>query len=84
MEKYLARVTVMPQREILDPQGKAVQQALNHIGIEQIDNVRIGKNIEFEIQAESLELAKLKVDEAAKSLLANPIMEFYHLDVQTI
>lgn len=83
MTTYKARVTVMPHTEILDPQGKAVEQALFQMGIESADKVRIGKNIEFSITASSKAEAEKQVDHAAKSLLSNPIMEFYEFKIES-
>lgn len=83
MTTFKAKVTVMPHTEILDPQGKAVEQALNQMGIESVDKVRIGKNIEFRIEAASKEDAEKQVDHAAKSLLSNPIMEFYEIKIES-
>lgn len=75
--KYIAEINVMPQKEILDPQGKAVMLGLNNLGIEHVQDVRIGKHITLELDAESESLAKEKVEMACKKLLANLIMEDY-------
>lgn len=73
----------MPHSEILDPQGKAVEQAMVHLGIESVSNVRIGKNIEFSMRANSKEEAEKLVNHAAKSLLSNPIMEFFKMEIES-
>lgn len=73
----------MPHSEILDPQGKAVEQAMVHLGIESVSNVRIGKNIEFSMRANSKEEAEELVNHAAKSLLSNPIMEFFKMEIES-
>ena len=75
--KYIAQIDVMPQKEILDPQGKAVKLGLNNLGMATIDNVRIGKHITLEVEADTKELAENQVDTACKKLLANLIMEEY-------
>ena len=75
--KYIAEINVMPQREILDPQGKAVKLGLHNLGIDQVQEVRIGKHITLELDAENEQLAKEKVELACKKLLANLIMENY-------
>lgn len=84
MNKYKAFVKVMPQREILDPQGKAVEQALNQMGLNHVADLRIGKNIEFELMAENQEAAMVVVREAAGKLLANPIMESFELKIEAM
>ncbi len=77
MKKFQAEIDVMPKKEILDPQGKAVTGSMKNLGLAEIQNVRIGKHISLEIEADSTETAHLKVDQACKSLLANLIMESY-------
>ena len=75
--KFVAQITVMPQKEILDPQGKAVKLGLHNLGIDNIENVRIGKSITLEIDAENQTIAEENVATACKKLLANVIMEEY-------
>jgi len=75
--KYIAEINVMPQKEILDPQGKAVKLGLSNLGIDLVQEVRIGKHITLELEAENEALAKEKVETACKRLLANLIMEDY-------
>lgn len=77
MTKFQAEIEVMPKKEILDPQGKAVTGSMKNLGLAEIHNVRIGKHITLEIEAENAETASAKVDQACKSLLANLIMESY-------
>ena len=76
--KFLAEIDVMPLKALLDPQGRAVTGVLKNIGLAELENVRIGKHITVEVDAESEENAKQKVEEACKKLLANPIMESFH------
>ena len=75
--KFIAQIDVMPQKEILDPQGKAVKLGLNNLGMATIDNVRIGKHISLEVEADTKEAAERQIDTACKKLLANLIMEEY-------
>ncbi|QXV67375.1 phosphoribosylformylglycinamidine synthase subunit PurS [Mucilaginibacter achroorhodeus] len=77
MKTFLAEIDVMPKKEILDPQGKAVTGSMKNLGLSEIQNVRIGKHISLEIEADSEATANAKVDEACKNLLANLIMESY-------
>jgi phosphoribosylformylglycinamidine synthase PurS subunit len=84
MTKFLAEIDVMPKKEILDPQGKAVTGSMKNLGLSEIHNIRIGKHISLEIDADSEEIATAKVDEACKNLLANLIMESYSFKLQVI
>jgi phosphoribosylformylglycinamidine synthase len=82
--KFIAEIDVMPLKEILDPQGKAVTGSMKNLGLSEIKNVRIGKHITLEISADSEELAREKVDLACKKLLANLIMESYEFTLEAI
>jgi len=84
MTKFQAEIDVMPKKEILDPQGKAVSGSMKNLGLSEIDNIRIGKHITLEIDAENAEVAHDKVDQACKSLLANLIMESYTFEIKAI
>ncbi|OOQ56878.1 phosphoribosylformylglycinamidine synthase subunit PurS [Mucilaginibacter pedocola] len=84
MKKFLAEIDVMPKKEILDPQGKAVTGSMKNLGLAEIQNVRIGKHVSLEIEAESTEAASEKVDQACKSLLANLIMESYTFKLEEV
>jgi len=79
--KYIAEIDVMPLKALLDPQGKAVGHGLRNMGLSEIENVRIGKHITLEVQANDKEAAHQKVDSACKKLLSNPIMESYHFSL---
>lgn len=81
--KYLAEIDIMPQKEILDPQGKAVKLGLHNLNMDTIDNVRIGKHIRLEVEAESEAQARETVDAACRQLLANLIMEEYIITLKT-
>lgn len=84
MTKFLAEIDVMPKKEILDPQGKAVTGSMKNLGLTEIHNVRIGKHISLEIEATTEENAREKVEQACKSLLANLIMESYSFKIEKI
>ena len=79
--KYTIEVTVMPLKELLDPQGKAVMTGLSNLGLKNIEDVRIGKNITLQIEAESEDKAKAIAEEASKKLLANAVMEYFEVSV---
>lgn len=72
-----AVINVRLKNGILDPQGKTVNNALNHLGFQEIHRVRIGKLIELEIDEINEEKASEKIEEACKKLLANPVIEDY-------
>jgi phosphoribosylformylglycinamidine synthase len=80
---YLAEIDIMPQKEILDPQGKAVKLGLHNLNMDTIDNVRIGKHIRLEVEADSEAQAHETVDAACRQLLANLIMEEYSITLKT-
>lgn len=84
MKKFLAEIDVMPKKEILDPQGKAVTGSMKNLGLSEIQNVRIGKHISLEIEADNAETANAKVDQACKNLLANLIMESYSFKLEEV
>ncbi len=76
---FSIQVKVMPLKELLDPQGKAVMGGLGTLGLDGIRDVRIGKNITLEVEANSAEEATTIAEEASKKLLANPVMEYYEI-----
>ena len=80
---YTAEIHVMPLKELLDPQGKAVTSSMKNLGLSEITNVRIGKHITLNVEAKNPDEAQNKVDLACKKLLANQIMESYSFKVTT-
>jgi phosphoribosylformylglycinamidine synthase PurS subunit len=78
---FSVQVKVMPLKELLDPQGKAVIGGLQNLGLQNIYDVRIGKNISLQIEADSESQAKQIAVEASKKLLANPVMEYFEVSV---
>ena len=78
---FSVQVKVMPLKELLDPQGKAVMGGLGNLGLSNISDVRIGKNISLQIEAASEEEAKKIAEQAAKKLLANPVMEQFEINI---
>ncbi len=73
-------VTVTLKKEVLDPQGKVVQNTLQNLGMDNLKNVRQGKYFEIELNDEDEINAKKKIDEMCKKLLANLIIEDYKID----
>ena len=78
---YNIQIKVMPLKDLLDPQGKAVLGGLQNLGLTGVADVRIGKHITLQINAESKEAAKQVAEEASKKLLANPVMEFFEIEM---
>ena len=78
---YTAQIKVMPLKELLDPQGKAVMGGLQNLGLNAIHDVRIGKNITLQIEADSTEAAHQIAEEASKKLLANQVMEMFEITI---
>lgn len=76
---YTVQIKVMPLKELLDPQGKAVMSGLQNLGLNKVEDVRIGKNITLQIIADSEERAKQIAEEASTKLLANPVMEYFEV-----
>lgn len=79
---YKANIHITLKESILDPKGKASVHALQNLGLNQIDNARIGKFIELDIDAESTDEARKIADEACQKLLANEVMENYSLEIE--
>jgi phosphoribosylformylglycinamidine synthase len=78
---YTVQVKVMPLKELLDPQGKAVMGGLSNLGLNNVQDVRIGKNITLQVEAATPDAARQIAEDAAKKLLANPVMEYFEVDV---
>jgi len=78
MTKVKVYVTLKPT--LLDAQGRVVQTALQNLGYENVEGVRIGKYIEVDIQADGDKVEE-QVDEMCRKLLANPVIEDYRLEV---
>lgn len=82
--KFRAEIDIMPLKELLDPQGKAVKLGLKNLDIQNVDDVRVGKHITLHLEADSKESADEKVDTACKKLLANLIMESYEYSLEEV
>jgi phosphoribosylformylglycinamidine synthase len=76
-----ATVTVYPRKEILDPQGKAIRDALGRIGFDGVEDVRAGKSFEIELSEKGgdREAARGRLEEMCRKLLANPVVEDYEI-----
>lgn len=78
---FVAEIKIMPLKDLLDPQGKAVLGGLANLGIKSINDVRIGKHIQLQIDAQTKEEARAIAEEASKRLLANPVMEEFTIAI---
>jgi phosphoribosylformylglycinamidine synthase len=76
---YTVQIKVMPLKELLDPQGKAVMGGLQNLGLSGVEDVRVGKNITLQLNANSADEARQMAEEASKKLLANPVMEYFEV-----
>jgi len=79
--KYLAKIDILPLKELLDPQGKTIAQNLKNIDVHSVHDVRVGKHIELYLEADSQEAATAEVETACEKLLANAIMESYSYEI---
>ncbi len=77
----LARVTVYPRRDILDPQGKAIQQALARLGFAGVQSVRAGKSFEIALAAVDPQAAAALVQEMSERFLTNPVVEDFTVEI---
>ena len=73
-----AKVTVMPKKSVLDPQGVAVRDAMRHHGVPDVRSVRIGKVMEIDLEQGD----EAKLHEICRDLLSNPVIEDYELQVE--
>jgi phosphoribosylformylglycinamidine synthase PurS subunit len=76
-----ARVTVYPRREILDPQGKAIRDALNRVGFPGVEDVRAGKSFEISLGSSDPEAANRELRDMCEKLLANTVVEDYSVEL---
>jgi len=73
-------VNVTPKPGILDPQGKAVERSLPHLGIAGVSGVRVGRRVEMTVEAADEAAARAVVDRLAGELLSNPLMELFAVE----
>ena len=76
-----AKVTVYPRREILDPQGKAIRQALERSGFGEVREVRAGKSFELDLGEIDAAAAAERVGAMCEQLLANTVVEEYAIEI---
>ena len=81
MSSYRFAVNVTPKPGILDPQGRAVEGSLGHLGITGVSGVRVGRRVELSVDAPDAATARLTVDRLASELLSNPLIEAYDIEL---
>ena len=84
MSYFKARVDVSLRPSVLDPAGEAARSAAQKLGIEGISKLRIGKAIDLELEAPDEDEARRRVELLSDRLLANPVIEDWTFDVQSI
>jgi phosphoribosylformylglycinamidine synthase subunit PurS len=84
MSLYTAHINIMPLTELLDPQGKAVNDSMHTLGFTTITNIRIGKHITLHLEAQSADAAYQIADDACKKLLYNAVMEQYQITINEL
>lgn len=77
-----ARVYVMPKKDVLDPQGKAVARSLHALGFTEVSDVRVGKLIELELAAADREQAAERTQAMCRKLLANGVIEDFSFEIE--
>ena len=76
-----AKITITPKKAVVDPQGKTVRNALEHMGYTGINAVHVGKYLEIELNGVDRETARKQLDEACHKFLSNPVIEDYRLEI---
>lgn len=79
MKKFRVAVHIIPRRGILDPQGKAVGEALRTLGFAGTGDVHVGRHIVLDLEASGVEAARESVSEMCRKLLANPVTEDFEI-----
>ena len=80
MKRHRFAVNVTPKPGILDPQGRAVEGSLGHLGIDGVTEVRVGRRVELTVDAADEPAARAIVERLASDLLANPLIETYAIE----
>ena len=76
-----AKIIITPKTAVLDPQGKTVQTALDHMGYKNVGAVHVGKYLEIELTGTNKDEARQQLDEACHKFLSNPVIEDYRLEI---
>lgn len=76
-----AKIIVTPKKAVVDPQGKTIQNALEHMGYQGIRAVHVGKYLEIDVDGDQ-ETVRQQIDQACHKLLSNPVIEDYHFELE--
>ncbi|OLP19081.1 phosphoribosylformylglycinamidine synthase [Leptolyngbya sp. 'hensonii'] len=82
VQKYQAKIYVTLRPSVLDPAGTAVLSGIQHLGYDNVGQVRIGKYIELTLDAADEAKAREQLDRLCDQLLSNPVIENYHFDLR--
>ncbi|MFM1929950.1 MAG: phosphoribosylformylglycinamidine synthase subunit PurS [Bacteroidota bacterium] len=77
---FQVQIKIMPLKDLLDPQGKAVLGGLHNLGMTGVQDVRVGKHISLQIEAANESAAREIAENASKKLLANAVMEYFEIE----
>ena len=77
-----AKIIITPKKAVLDPQGKTVQNALEHMGYKEVGAVHVGKYLEIELTGTDKDSARRQLDDACHKFLSNPVIEDYRLEIE--
>lgn len=77
-----AKIIITPKKAVLDPQGKTVANALEHMGYTGVGAVHVGKYLEIELTGSDRETARRQVDDACHKFLSNPVIEDYRFEIE--
>ena len=81
MNDYHVEIRVVPRRGLLDPQGKAVADALHALGFAEVADARVGRHVVLDLRAADADAARRRAAEMCERLLANPVIETYRVSV---
>ena len=81
MSSFRYAVNVAPKAGILDPQGRAVEGSLGHLGVTGVSAVRVGRRVELTVEAEGEAAAHEVVDRLARELFSNPLIEAFAIEL---
>jgi phosphoribosylformylglycinamidine synthase subunit PurS len=80
MSEFRFAVNVLPKDGILDPQGRAVEGSLGHLGVEGVSGVRVGRRVELTVDAATETEARDTVERLARELFSNPLIESFSVE----
>ena len=77
-----AKIIITPKKAVVDPQGKTVQGALEHMGYQGVGAVHVGKYLEIELNGSDREAARKQIDDSCHNILSNPVIEDYRFEIE--